>query len=1002
MFTIITNYKKLFLLTLRSEFGVGNPDNLAGVAQSNRPDEKRALDSEVNKMLSNKMLSPKERNELVTIIDNFEKDKVELKKETLGNLLNFLEKAKWWTKFKNFQKTMIPRIKNIKVLPVNKPTEEKETSWITIDTINNDLKTIGYKWISKDDFSKIKTEEQKKEILEIISTISNQLTKQDDDVKILEKILEGKLDTFKIKLEKEEKKEEKETTWVTVNDINKALKWINFNWINEQGFNKLNDKQKQEILDLITSIQKEGDISKRWKKLEELEKKFKEYNITFDEEYERQINDGLKMSGYKWISKEDFLKFNNEEEVEKILELITSIWDYNKRESKEDNIRKLEEIFISKKITLLKDSQELEEVQVPEIKAEKVAPAPLETAKLSPEKAEKEYNERLDKALDPKTHIFLDLGDGEILVIWWKRKDKLRETILNLSKTLNSDQKAVYTILELLSRNKDEVKTISKIYDEANWTIKTWDVIQWSQVIIKKWESKDFALFNSRFSEDVKLINIDKWSKILDAIWNTFFLWYETAEISEKNLKKWKFWRNASSTDFDKWFLSGKKSMEPMNRFEKEGIIDNLAKEIRDIILDDKEDSKNEKIAGKYLLSLKDNSNDPLKALKEFRKNKANRGEQLKYIKEWLKTQEKDLFPQNEWVTISENWFVTFNTEEIAKDNNNIKVLLKWVEWKGKDWKKLTKDKEVYLKKWLVTFDELNMNFDKSVLSSIKFEPIFLEKDWLLMQITKDWVYIIWEWTKKWTTKAIDKIKDNEVAIAWIVWGIIWACIVKWINFSIHLPNLSFNLPKIPKISFDTIKAELWRIPDNINSFAWWAILWYIFTAIPLNIKIEWLKTELYKTKAIYETWGALDREIDWNFNNDDKEELLKYYKWKDKSKEIVNRSIHKLLVSKGILGIWEATWLVFELKKDWDNYLATSEWKWEESKMLINWIEYYIPEGEKISIKLDKDLNIISKDGKLKEKRTNMWMDLFAKDFNTTLQDVLNKTNVEKKSVEK
>jgi len=608
-----------------------------------------------------------------------------------------------------------------------------------------------------------------------------------------------------------------------------------------------------------------------------------------------------------------------------------------------------------------------------------------EAVTTTPETKEQEYNKRLKEALDPENHIFLDLGNGQILVMEWNQK--VREGILRLEKILGNDKYAVYTMLKLIQiqMSKGKIKTLSEVYKNAT------EWLNGVQVVIRKWESNDKALLDAIFNTDVQVIEVDKWSEFWNSVLNALTLGVfniDTANVSGDQISNDSEWRKATSTDFYNWFYNWsynwsynwfyynwfyiwyfvapkrEEKIRPLNENTKERYLANLASKIKEILKRgftvENVKTTEWKLAKMYLESAWFN-NDDIKKVEAWAMKLEPRFIQDEKILKFLKSAE-NILPTIAWITISENWFVQFNQEVLSWKDSIVKVVLMWV---GDD-----KDtKEVFLSKTKIPFNSLWINENIEITGNI--EPIILEKYWIFIQVSNDWVYLIGEWIWNWVDSVSDFVKSHEDIVTALVASLVTAALLWHITIgSIPTPDIDWIwkiLTNIWKWSKDWVNQLLDAL--NIGAPEWlsaWLLIDYLSTSIPLQYKIQKFDTELAEVKAEVKAefrWGnAIDAELAGLAGERvTKEGLDKYIGDGEYGKEWRNALIHQLLVEKWVFKVWEATWMDFSnVKREENWYTVTVNWIWDkpESRFVINWEKYILEEWEKMTISFDNNLN--------------------------------------------
>ena len=617
---------------------------------------------------------------------------------------------------------------------------------------------------------------------------------------------------------------------------------------------------------------------------------------------------------------------------------------------------------------------------------------------------EAKYNERINEALDPKTHVFLKLNDGQVLVMkWWEAE---RKALLKLEKSQN-DKLAVYSVLKMISLNKDNIKTVSEIYRESS----KW--LSWVQASIIEWDSRDMALLDSAIWSDVNVIEIDEWSTVWNVLANTLTLAMfniDTANVSSETIKDWSQGRKATSKDFYEgrnhettetdihgnvktdalWKPLMITDVEPLKQLSWDKFLEKMADKIEDI-LDDSEITEEELKTTEWKLAMKmmKESGFTEELLKSWAVEIKTEFRQDEKIKKWLKDNAESILPKDSAITISKDGFVNIDQNVLKSDNGIVKITL---DGNGKDFEQ----KEIMMPKTLVSFKDLGIEWDLSKLPDT-MDPIVMQKEGMIMQVTKDWIYVIWDAIANWYDSAADFIERNQVATAAVVGWIIWAALVWWIDISLSWPSLSIPSIDIPNISM----KWLW---DALSTPLWAAWLSYVLTMIPMQYKMEWLETELAKMTAKHEWGKAIDAELNWlKLEKMDTRDLD--YMISRKNTEWINTEMHKALVMNKIFDAWEFTWLDCSnvVKTDtW--YTMTVKWLWEEtSSTFIKWDKkYYLPEGSSMIITFNKELKepVVKIEWKVME--VDWWAMFFDKevDFNNLWKEEAKKE--EKEEVKK
>jgi hypothetical protein len=573
------------------------------------------------------------------------------------------------------------------------------------------------------------------------------------------------------------------------------------------------------------------------------------------------------------------------------------------------------------------------------------------------------FNDKLKEALNPDTHIFLDLWDGQIFVMPWNKE--IRDGILMLEDSLWDDKYAAYAMLKLISDNQDSIKTVSQVYQEST------KGLGWTQSVISYWKANDKALLDAAIWNSIKTIEIDKWSawgNILSNVATLGFASIDTANVTALNIKDDSAWRQASSTDFFKgytrtvWNSNNKRKIEkikPLKSSEKEAYLKKLAEKIEDV-LDDRQISDGEletaegSIAKKYL----ENAWFDEGAFKRMRSWAVELNSsfiQDHKIVKFLNDNSDSILPSETWVSISKDWFIQFNSDVLAWEDAIIKIELAWV-WKGSE------TKEVFMQKTTVPFSTLGI--DWSILNGLpnSLEPIVLEKSGMFMQVTQNGVTIIWESVADWYDSVADFAERNDVIVASVLSSLITYTLLEG-GISLGSWSMESITNEVARTS-DKIWAEGQRFLDKLGIKLWkwfntWVMVGYLVAAIPLQYKIEWLKTELAQNKAQFKWGKAIDAEIDWTnwveidlntFNiliNIDNGE------WK-------NKVIHQAIVKEGLFKFWEATWMDFSnVKKTESWYETVVYWVGDkaESSFVINWEKYSLERWETMTITLDQTM---------------------------------------------
>jgi len=600
------------------------------------------------------------------------------------------------------------------------------------------------------------------------------------------------------------------------------------------------------------------------------------------------------------------------------------------------------------------------------------------------EDAEKTFDKNLEKLLNPNKTLIFKVGDDAMIMDFNNKaqKDKAEKFLSSLETSFQDDKLAAYALIKFLKDNKDNIKSVSDIYKEA------WKWLDGNQLVHAEDSSeKELALLDAAKDKDVTVIEADKWNGFVNAVWNTLTLGLyhvDTASVWKETLDDGDYGKKMTSKDLLNWYTKVETDshwnktkevvQEPLWHFEKGTVMLKIAKNMEDILDNDnllKEDiDKWIKDWNTDMILVKSYLNDhdiKIKSLSAI--DLKNKFKEDNTIKNWLesdaaKTVLKDIIP-DKWsdaVEITKDGFMHIDEDKLSKTEYvNVKLDGAWEKWKNE---------EVLMKVNQLKFTDLWVKWVD--LSNVP--PMVLE-DGTMCSFGKEWVYVIGKWLENWVDDIKDYIKEHKTVAAALAWWIIWALLVKWIK----MPNINLSFLKDLWKPFEKLwqSIEKWLkslkvdLPDLNNIFGW-----YLFTALPMNYKIDWLETKIAELKAKYEWSKSMDAEVDaitWKKINIDMKDTLKY-------DEAANKLAHYSLVKSSIFNPWEATSLAFEkAERDRDNYKITAI-SWE---IVIGGHTFTLSDWDSLTITVDKKGNVQNMEWNLTEEVT--WSDNKIKIANAT-----------------
>ena len=622
---------------------------------------------------------------------------------------------------------------------------------------------------------------------------------------------------------------------------------------------------------------------------------------------------------------------------------------------------------------------------------------PKET--LSATGAEKKFDAKLEKELDPKTTTIFTVGN-QVLIMKFDNateKKQANKIFLSLEKWYSNDKDAAYAMIKFLDKYKNNVKSINDIYKEA------WKGLNWTQIVYaKNKDDRSKALLDAAEKNKVEVIDIDKWSMWWDVLIKTFTLWlgWDTSNVSKEILGNNSYGHKMTTTDLMDGYWKPVKNSEgdvktnvfgnpeknwlqkPLWHFERSEVISEIAHKIESILSDNKITNQELKtpewkIAMDYLKSLWLTE----KQIKPWAIEIKPKFKQYGAIEKWLNSKESkvaldSLITKNPAIEITKDGFMHMNPDQAIWNKKFVKVQLDWVG--GKE-----QNETILMKANKLDYKDIGLEWQN--LSSIP--PIVLE-DGTMFAFGKEWMYVLGKNIWNGADAVKDYIARHQTVAAAIAGWIIGALLVKWIK----IPNI--NLEWLWKW-LEQLWTNIWKVWNDVwknvgdlfkhINLSWLNSLFggYLLTAIPMNYQIEALKTKLAEIEGTYQWSDSIKAEMDAMMNPNAKlYEKMLGDPFFNQTPELQNRYAHFILVKNGFVKPWEGTALNFSasISKD-GNLTITAPWN-EDHKILVWGKELYIPDWKSLEIKLNKGGKVESLKWQINISVT--WTDNYIK-FNGT-----------------
>lgn len=612
--------------------------------------------------------------------------------------------------------------------------------------------------------------------------------------------------------------------------------------------------------------------------------------------------------------------------------------------------------------------------------------------------AEKTFNSRLEKLLNPKNTLIFKI-DNRAVVMEFNNPDQKKEAenlFLSLEKNFDNDKMAAYAVLSFLSKYKDNLKSVQDIYKEAG------EWLYWNQVVISDSNSIDLALLDAAKKNNIKVVDVDTWNKFLNAVFKTLTLNLvniDTADVSKDILENGDYGRKATSTDLWKWWYKivtkthdGKDIsyshdkntinfnseviplQEPLKHFTEKEIISNLAQKMEDILHDDNKlqkifskEQKHEKLPleeklviyylKSYGIDVKQIAAIDLK--EDFIQNNA--------IKKWLESNKivDKITSKQVAVEITQDGFFKVNPDAFNDKNAKfVKVKLDWVEVGDKK-----ENKEVLMKVAETSYKDLMWEQPQELYDKLSTLPPVVLKDGSIIGFTKEGIYVLGKDIWDGADAVKDFLRRHEQAASIVGWAILGTITTLLLLDKIHI-NINFEgisklfrdlwhwlehigklIVKWPRHLVDAIRST------HITKLESW-LLGYFIASLPLNYQIEIWKEKYAQLYGDVKGAPSIDAELadaTWEKVKLPSDEEIKEYV------EAKNKFAHYVLTKLWLFKPGQETDIDYDVEVEWDGkYSILIHGKWEEAGSIVRlWDKtLYVDEWNTLEFDVKKNNN--------------------------------------------